>query len=148
MSDVLLMCPSVRFVCPLIDQLIGEYWCMGFGIDTARPCHRRFKSVNRCLRVSASPLIDWSGNDYCCLIYYWCVPPSILSVRWQINQLIDQLINRWILIYDIWNRHGSTINLCPSIRVAKSPLIDQPGNASWCMMYYWCVPPSVLSVRW
>ena len=33
---------SVRSIKGLINQSIGECWCMGFEIDTATPRHRRF----------------------------------------------------------------------------------------------------------
>ena len=54
LSAVLLMCPSIQFVCPLIDRSIG------------------IPSVNLCplVGVSESQLIDRSVNVYCCLLSY------------------------------------------------------------------------------
>ena len=104
--------------------------------------NRNGLSVNLCpsIGVSASLLIDRSGNAHWCLLSYWCVPPSMSSICWWIDQLIIQPINRWILMSEIWNRHGSSVNLFPSVGVSMSPFMDQSGNASWCMLSYWCVP--------
>ena len=132
LSDDLLVCPSVHFVCPLIYRSIGGpsvYLCLSIG-------------------VSDSSLIDRSVNAYCCLLFYWCVPPSILSICWQIDTFFDRSINRWILMSNIWNRHGLSVDFFPSIGVSKYPLIYQSDNSSWCILYYWCVHPSILSVRW
>ena len=54
LSDVLMMCPPTHFVRLLIDQSIGG------------------PSIDFCLSigVSESPLVDWSGNAYFCLISY------------------------------------------------------------------------------
>ena len=112
--------------------------------------NRHRPSVYFCpsIGVSASPLIDRLGNAYCYLMSSWCVPTSIFSLHWYINQFIDQSIDRWILMSLIWIRHGPSVDLCPSIGVSASLLIDKSGNASWCLLSYWCAPPSVFSVRW
>ena len=54
LSAVLLMCPSIYFFRTLIDRL------------TELP------SVNLCplIGFSKSPLLNWSGNAYCCLFSY------------------------------------------------------------------------------
>ena len=53
-SAVLLMCPSIYFVRTVIDRSV------------------EVSSVNLCLLIgfSESPLINWSGNAYCCLLSY------------------------------------------------------------------------------
>ena len=73
--------------------------------------------------------------------------PFHTSIDKFINWLIWRLINRWILMSDLWNRHGPSVDLCQSIGVSKYPLIYHSGDVSWCLLQYWCVPPSVLSVR-
>ena len=76
-----------------------------------------------------------------------------LSVRFScllIDQFIDQSINRWILMSLIGNRHGqylSPLDLCSPIDFSASLLMDHSGNASLCLMWYWCVPPYVMSVQ-
>ena len=93
--------PSARFfrlINQFIDQSIGEYWCMGFEIDTTRSRHRRFVSVDRRLRVSASPLIDWSGNQRMSkLTLLSPVNASLsksVSVSWLLHSETNKAINR------------------------------------------------------
>ena len=93
MSDVLLMCPSIHFVLLLIDLSI------------------RVPSVNLCssIGVSESPLIDRLGNAYYCLLSYWFF---LHLFRPSVDKLIHLLTNRRILMSDILNRHGPSVNLC------------------------------------
>ena len=138
---------SVRlWIDQLIDQPINR-WILMSNIWNIHG-----SSVDLCpsIGVSASPLIYQSVNTYLYLLFYWWVPPSVRFVYPLIDQLIDRSINRWILMSLIWNRHGPSplpLNFCLSIGVSESLLIDQSGNESWCLMSYWCVPPSSRFVR-
>ena len=96
LSDFLLMCPSVHFVCLLINRLIdwqsiGEYWCLVFEIDTACPL------IFLCRQ--GSPLIYQSGNASWCLLSYWYVPPFVSAFCWYINWLTDQSIGEYWCIW-------------------------------------------------
>ena len=80
----LLMCTSLLFVPSLIyrsidrsiNQLIGEYWCLGFEIDTTCPRHRRFVSINW---RPCSTLIDRSFNQWMKKLTLFLFAPSICT---------------------------------------------------------------------
>ena len=100
-SSSLLMCPFVRFVCP-IDQIIYQSvdrWILIYGI-----LNRHGLYVNLCppIGIWASTLIYKSVNASWYILYYWYFPLSVLSVRWYINWFIYRSIGEyWCLWFEI-----------------------------------------------
>ena len=86
-------------------------------------------------------------HDVCCSTDVSLCPFFSLLIY----QLIEWPINRWILIPLIGNRHSPSLpplKLCPLVGAPASLLIYQLGNASWCLMWYWCIHISVSYFRY
>ena len=62
-TDVYLHPFCLSVINQLIDQSIDKYWCMGFEIDTTRPHHRQFVSVDRRLHVFVDILVRQSMDE-------------------------------------------------------------------------------------
>ena len=131
MYAVLLMCPLICFVPPLIDQFIDRSIDRWILISLIWNRHDPSPSLLDFF-LSWSPHLRWYIGQ---LMYPGiCCPtdvslhPCRLSVYRSIGWSIDRSIDRLILISLIWYRHGpspSPLNLYPLICISASPLIYQ-----------------------
>ena len=124
-----------------IDRSIDS-WILMYGIWNI---HSSSVDFFPSIGDSVSLLIDRSGNES---FYFFFTTFSFRLFLLSVDRLINWLVDRWILMSVIWNRHSPSIDLCLSIGVSAYPLIDRSGNVSYCLVSYWCVPPSVLSICW
>ena len=113
MSAILLMCTSVHSFCPLIywsiDWLIGEYWCMGFEIDTAR--------TSICVRWYASLRLRWWIGWEIRTAVWFPTDVSLCQFRPSVDKSINWSIDRSIGEY--WCLGFEIDTSCPSICVYR-----------------------------